>query len=566
PSFISKKQVKYKSIEKEILDRIVAYAFHAQGIKKLKDEQFLAVKKLLIDGGNILAVLKTGFGKSLIYQLFSFLQPVIILAIFPINALIDDQNLHLNANGFDFSMSNAEIKKKRNRIDEATLANKRLFLITAERLENIEVNYMLKSLAHFVGAIVFDEAHCISEWGHDFRPSYLVVRHVMQNIKERNDKMKIIALTATAAPYIQKDIMNILNINSKGLINLADGSGLERKELKYKLIKENDSHLKTKNDKKRFWGEIAVNVAKKQEFENGVSILYFIYANKWNRKYPNLASAEHAFEESSIKNSGLFIGRKKEIINELGEKKEEEKLNPFKKASVLFATKSFGMGVNIEECNYVGLIQPPSSLEDLYQQAGRAGRKGQDSLVEIRYSNSHLVDPMQKSSPFRFFLSNDKVRVGLQPYLVDELLSLIEENNFKDLIINVKELHAKQMNIHEEIYIRKNNFDNYLKWSIAHLINEFGIIDYYVVNYGMGTSLKTIRIFVNKANKKSEDIDKRIEKTLSNYAIDNNGFNRIDKIKQFYEFYFAEIEKQKKTGINIFVNELRKIDKIENFD
>ena len=553
PSFISKSKIEYVILKKDVIDKMVQYIFKEQQIDKLKYEQFNAIKKIINDKTNILAVLKTGFGKSLIYQLFSFLQPNIIIAIFPINALILDQSFILSKkNNFEFTMSNQDIKNNNNIINAKTISHKRLFLITAERLENVDVNHTLSNLSNFIGTIVFDEAHCISEWGHDFRPSYLVARHMMENIKNKNKELKIIALTATAAPYIQKDIMKILNIFYNGLINIADTSGLYRKELKYKLIKKDDHGFLKRKDQKSIWKDIALEVSKKSTTYKGLSIIYFIYASSgsWN----NIASAEYAFKTLEFKNSGLYIGSKKEYYNNNKELLILEDFSSIHDLKTIFATKSFGMGINIENCNYVALIQPPSSLEDLYQQSGRAGRKGQDSLVEIFYSNIHLKDPMLKSSPFYYFLKIQDKRKELQPKIVKSIIDIIKDNDFKNIIININELRKF---IKQDKYLK--DFQNYVKWAIAHLINEFNLISYYTVIY-KGFSISHINIYLNKKVTSIKYIDDNINKTIKKYSLETQNESIESNINIFYKYYFEEISKQKKAGINIFVNELKKID------
>ena len=557
PSFISKNTVEYIKLKKDIIDKIANYVFSDKNITNLKNEQFDALKKIINDKTNILAVLKTGFGKSLIYQLFAFLQPNIMLAFFPINALIMDQSFILTQeNKFEFTMSNQDIKDNNNLINNEIISHKRLFLITAERMENIKVNHTFKNLSNFIGTIVFDEAHCISEWGHDFRPSYLVARHITENIKNENKNLKTIALTATAAPYIQNDIMKILNIPFIGLINIANTSGLHRKELKYKLIKKDDNGSIKRYEQKEVWKDIALETGAKVSKKEGLSIIYFIYAacGKWNNK----ASAEYAFKTLSINKSGLYTGSNKEYYDQ----QELLPLNDFgtiRNLKMMFATKSFGMGINLENCNYVALIQPPSSLEDLYQQSGRAGRKGQNSLIEIFYSSIHLEDPMLKSSPFSFFLTLTEERQIMQPIILTYIIEMIKDSDFKDFNIDLTEFKKMFTKLK-----KANDFQNYVKWSIGHLINEFNIVSYYTVTY-IGLRITEIQIFLNKKVTSMNYINNNINKTIQKYSLNNKQDMEIN-IETFYKHYFEEISKQRKTGINIFVNELRKIDDQSNID
>ena len=208
---------------KKSLNWIAKHIFWGAGIKSLKNKQIEALVGI-INGKNTLAVLRTGYGKSLIYQMFTFLSPMIAVAVFPINGLIEDQERNLLKNRFEFILSNKKIKKTNsNRILEKDLVSKRLFFVTPERIENKIFHEEIKSLSKYIGSIIFDEAHCISEWGHDFRPAYLVAKNMLMNISKISKDFRTIALTATAAPHIQRDIQQILNIDASNVVSINDG-------------------------------------------------------------------------------------------------------------------------------------------------------------------------------------------------------------------------------------------------------------------------------------------------------------------------------------------------------
>ena len=226
--------------------------------------------------------------------------------------------------------------------------------------------------------------------------------------------------------------------------------------------------------------------------KEGVSIFYFMYSSasgKWGAN--NNLSAELFYRALNRPRTGLYTGQKKEYIDSNGNIIESEDINNFKELDIIFATKSFGMGINLEECNYVGFIQPPSSLEDLYQQAGRAGRAGQDSEIDIYYAQYHLGNPLAKDSPFAFFLKMESERYEAQPWITKKLISEIIISDQLLIKISMQGLFKEMLD--EGFWRNKNNtlkslwqvpeFSNYVKWSIAHLINEFNLIDFYSIDY-----------------------------------------------------------------------------------
>ena len=553
PSFISIDRIKYKSLikNKVTINKILKLVFYNDKTKisKLKEEQLLSLDFILNRGKNILAVLKTGFGKSLIYQFASILQPVIFLNIFPINSLIKDQSISISDEmNLTYSIDNEELKTINNSsLHRKLLATKRMFLVTPERLENKEMQNYFWSLNEMIGFMIFDEAHCISEWGHDFRPSYLMARHLMESLTKNND-LKVIALTATAAPHIQKDIAKLLQIDKGNIINIANSSGLERKEIKYEFIKHEINDFDRWNRSKAYTSIIDeyINYSK-NNYEQGIA--FFMksgnFSDEEKDKYLIKINAFSAFKRLSNKSGvGLYSGKNKFIEN-MEHQIPPSQFSKFRELNYILATKSFGMGINLKKCDYVLLSEPPYSLEDLYQQSGRVGRVGQESLVQILYHNRSLIDPLSKDSPYSFFLIVEKKRREQQLIILSRLIELIFKEK-SDFTLNLRH------------FLNKNTVDeqNYLKWAISHLITEFNLIEKYHVKYGGGMfKLASIGIFINKNIDPTIFLNK-INESNKKIGILKHSSTINDAISMFYDYYFDKLQNDKLIGINILRNKL----------
>lgn len=201
-------------------------------VPELKLEQVKLIQKALSQESS-LGLLPTGFGKSLIFQLYSLLIPRAILVISPLRALIRDQVYNLQRLGLTcvesivFGDTEAQRRKK---LKDFKSGRYRLLYISPERLQTKEFYDELKTTMQQapVGALIIDEAHCVSEWGHDFRPAYLQIGRLQQVLEEVSGTVvPIIALTATASPQVREDIIRVLNLKTE---NIQQGNS-DRPEL-----------------------------------------------------------------------------------------------------------------------------------------------------------------------------------------------------------------------------------------------------------------------------------------------------------------------------------------------
>ena len=317
----------------------------------------LEIIKNVLSRKDTIGLLPTGSGKSICYQLAGILQPAPSFIISPIISLMNDQITELN--NFYFSRTES-ISSNKDAIEKFEIledfSNKKYFFIfiSPERFQDKKFRTKLKKLPKIAYAVV-DEAHCLSEWGHDFRTSYLTLVNTIRT--HCNADISLIALTATASLSVLKDLKLAFNItndeNVKTPINYA------REELEFFVIDATNKTFKTLQEKLK--SIIDAN-------ENFATIVFTPYASEDSKfgcaKISNDLNIQ--FSDTDIKYySGKISNRQKENVQ------NGFKNNEFK---ILIATKSFGMGVNKGNIKYTFHYGIPGSLESLYQEAGRAGR------------------------------------------------------------------------------------------------------------------------------------------------------------------------------------------------
>ena len=317
----------------------------------------LEIIKNVLSRKDTIGLLPTGSGKSICYQLAGILQPAPSFIISPIISLMNDQITELN--NFYFSRTES-ISSNKNAIEKSEIledfSNKKYFFIfiSPERFQDKKFRTKLKKLPKIAYAVV-DEAHCLSEWGHDFRTSYLTLVNTIRT--HCNNDISLIALTATASLSVLKDLKLAFNItndeNVKTPINYA------REELEFFVIDATNKTFATLQEKLK--SIVDSN-------ENFATIVFTPYASETSEfgcaKIRNDLNIK--FPDTDIEYySGKISNRQKENVQ------NGFKNNEFK---ILVATKSFGMGVNKGNIKYTFHYGIPGSLESLYQEAGRAGR------------------------------------------------------------------------------------------------------------------------------------------------------------------------------------------------
>ncbi|KYG79185.1 ATP-dependent DNA helicase RecQ [Roseivirga seohaensis] len=310
----------------------------------------------ILAGKNTFVIMPTGAGKSMCYQLPAIVRPGTAIVISPLIALMKNQVDQMNAVGINARFLNSTLTKSQiNKLKKAVLAGEvKLLYVAPESLTKEENVEFLKQADISFAAI--DEAHCISEWGHDFRPEYRRIKSIIDQLGD----LPIIALTATATPKVQLDIQRNLQMEQADLFK----SSFNRENLYYEVRPKKSIKkqlIKFMRENKGKSGIIYCLSRKKVE-----EIANFLQVNGFNAR-PYHAGFD---PEVRIKNQDDFLNEEVDVI---------------------VATIAFGMGIDKPDVRFVIHYDVPKSLEGYYQETGRAGRDGLEGQCIMFYSYSDIM-------------------------------------------------------------------------------------------------------------------------------------------------------------------------------
>ncbi len=303
-----------------------------------------------------LALLPTGGGKSVCFQIPCLMQAGICIVISPLISLMKDQVEHLKSKGIKSVAITSGMSK--NEVDVALgnciYGNYKFLYLSPERLQNKMVQERIRQMN--VNLITVDEAHCISEWGYDFRPSYLHIAEIREVIPD----VPILALTATATADIIDDIQDKLLFSEKHLLQ----SSFVREYLSYVVINTENKKTKLVKILNHFKSSAIVYVGSRKETKEITQLL---------RTHNISSDYYHAGLDMDIRN----------------QKQEKWTHNEIR---VMVATNAFGMGIDKENVRVVVHINTPTSLEAYFQEAGRAGRDGKLAYAILLTNKSDVID------------------------------------------------------------------------------------------------------------------------------------------------------------------------------
>ncbi|MDD1703168.1 MAG: RecQ family ATP-dependent DNA helicase [Methanoregula sp.] len=347
----------------------------------------------------VVGLLPTAAGKSLCYQLVSFMQPGYTLIIDPLRSLIQDQQESLEIMGTHRVIgimsgkeaTEAEDRRSREESYQAIRRGEYQFVFIApERLQIPEFRRHISAMAVDVpiNYCVIDEAHCVSEWGHDFRPSYLNVGRIVRDYCTHEGlQPSLIALTGTASKNVITDITIELEIDDPNAV--IEPKSFDRKELQYQVLKV-DSHDRISTLEsvlKSILAEHGWRPGQPGYTPSGLIFTYFV-------DYGDVAltSISEALRKDLYLPVNLFAGsapKKFKIPRLAWEQQKQETQRQFKQdqVSIIVCTHAFGMGIDKPNIRFTIHAMLPRSLEEFYQQAGRAGRDGESARCIIIFSD-----------------------------------------------------------------------------------------------------------------------------------------------------------------------------------
>ena len=484
------------------------------GLQHFYDEQWTTIEKIL-KGERVLLIEKTGFGKSLCFQFPAVLHKGTTVIFSPLIALMRDQVKKLNSLGISAKCVNSEQTQEENSqiISDAKTGKIKILYIAPERQENSEWIEATRQMN--LSMVVVDEAHCISVWGHDFRPAFRRITNLVNLLPKG---LPVLATTATATKKVEADINEQMGSN----LTIIRGN-LMRDNFKLFVIKVNS------DDEKLIWlGQYLEKISGSGILYTGTRVDTEIYS-KWF-EFLNISSVGY--------NAGLDPDSRIAIENGLMK-------NQWK---CVISTNALGMGIDKSDIRFIIHTQIPQSPIHYYQEIGRAGRDGQPSNIILFYNPEDRKLPEAFIEGGRPAISKyEKVISAIKNAMLGEK-DLMRKTNLKQTQIRVIKADLIEQKIVREVTIGKNKKFEYIT----------------------GAPQLNTKVFEELRASKTKDLEKMIEyvetnqsrmKYLCDYLGDssNHTFNNCDntglkkitvlissewnqKLQEFREVYFPELE------------------------
>ena len=357
------------------------------GFREFLDGQETVMASIL-SGRDTMVIMPTGGGKSLCYQLPAMVMEGVTVVVSPLIALMKDQVDALERRGIPATLINSSISlgEQQQRIDALRRGDYKLVYVAPERFRSRAFTNALRQVQ--IALVAIDEAHCLSQWGHDFRPDYMRLGEALAQM----DRPQVVALTATATPEVREDILQTLALRDP----FVTIRGFERPNLSLNI-----AHTKSNADKYERLRKIIT------QFKTGI-----IYCST-RKRVEEVGEELRAWKLKVIEYHGG-----------LDDKERESRQTKFitKKADVAVATNAFGMGIDRSDVRFVVHFDVPGSVEAYYQEAGRAGRDGEPSQCDLFFN---FADTKTQE----FFIDGNNPSVDIIRNVYQTLLNAADSNH-----------------------------------------------------------------------------------------------------------------------------------------
>lgn len=333
----------------ELLKKYFGYETFRNGQKRIIEN--------ILQHKDVLVIMPTGGGKSLCYQIPAMMMEGTVIVISPLISLMKDQVDTLQQLGIPAAFINSSLlaSELKHIMNEARNNKYKLLYVAPERLDSEEFLGLLKSIK--ISMIAVDEAHCVSQWGHDFRPSYLKIK----NLRDLSGAKPVVsAFTATATPSVKQDIIKLIGLDNHFEII----TGFDRENLKFEVVRINKKFPYVLNYVEGHKGKSGIIYCLTRKLTDEVCTRLIASGHKAVKYHAGLSDIERN------KNQDDFL---------------------YDNADIIVATNAFGMGIDKLDVRYVIHYNMPKNIESYYQEAGRAGRDGEPSECILLYSPSDIV-------------------------------------------------------------------------------------------------------------------------------------------------------------------------------
>lgn len=502
------------------------------GLNSFFDEQWDAISKVM-NGERILMIQKTGFGKSLCYQFPATQFEGLTIIFSPLIALMRDQIKNLLSRGIEAAAINSEEPPEVNEetLRRAVRGELSMLYIAPERLGNTKWLETITEMKSNVSMIVVDEAHCISVWGHDFRPDY---RRIINLVRSLPNNVPILATTATATKRTEKEILR----------QIGDRMTVIRGDLMRENFELYVSKVKSEDEKLKWLAQHIPQMGGTGIIYTGTRVNTKIYS-KW---------LEHLGISSIDYNAGLNADQRVEIERGLME-------NRWK---VIVSTNALGMGMDKPDIRFIIHTQIPQSTIHYYQEIGRAGRDGEKTKVVLLYNNNIDESGIEEDLKLPLsFIENARPKISEYNKVIHAIKEsplresdIMRETNLRQQQVRVIKADLLDQRIARET---KDNRTTYLEYRFGapevneepfrilreHKKGELDSIKDYI--YNSGSRMKLLCSYLGDEHiEKVENCDNTNLSSL-NYSLSNN---IEDQLNTFWDNFFPVLTMAPKTSMN----------------